>query len=57
MERLGADHYRKLEADARGAAERTNNDILREQFLELAECYDRLARQLEWGLSPETRSG
>jgi hypothetical protein len=47
MERLEADHYRELAAEARAAAERTHNDLLRSQFRNLAKTYDALAHQLE----------
>ncbi len=56
MERLEATHYRGLAAEARAAAERSHNDILREQFLQLAQTYEELAEQLERTSGPKQAS-
>ena len=47
MKRLEATHYQELAAKARVAAERTPDDMLRAQFLQLALTYDQLAEQLD----------
>jgi hypothetical protein len=57
MERLEATHYRELAAEARAAAERTPNDMLREQFLQLAQTYDELAQQLHGKQTGVSRHG